>query len=80
MMELWNTVSHNEKGKVVLYRFASAAPVVKAKEYWLTQFMGNYKREATLSEERLSEGGAKFWTLNWEYVPIRCVYLLLCSH
>ncbi len=56
MMELWNTVSHNEKGKVVLYRFASAAPVVKAKEYWLTQFMGNYKREATLSEERLSEG------------------------
>ena len=55
MMELWNTVSHNEKGKVVLYRFASAAPVVKAKEYWLTQFMGNYKREATLSEERLSE-------------------------
>lgn len=56
MMELWNTVSHNEKGKVVLYRFASAAPVVKAKEYWLTQFMGNYKREATLSEECLSEG------------------------
>lgn len=56
MMELWNTVSHNEKGKVVLYRFASASPVVKAKEYWLTQFMGNYKREATLSEERLSEG------------------------
>lgn len=56
MMELWNTVSHQENGTVVLYRFASAAPVVKAKEYWLTQFMGNYKREATLSEERLSEG------------------------
>lgn len=56
LMELWNTVSHNEKGKVVLHRFASAAPVVKAKEYWLTQFAGNYKREATLSEERLSEG------------------------
>lgn len=56
MMEIWNTVSHDEKGKVVLYRFASASPVVKAKEYWLTQFTGNYKREATLSEERLSEG------------------------
>ena len=56
MMEIWNTVTHNEKGKVVLHRFASASPVVKAKEYWLTQFAGNYKREATLSEERLSEG------------------------
>lgn len=56
MMEMWNTVSHDEKGKVVLYRFASASPVVKAKEYWLTQFMGNYKREATLGEERLTEG------------------------
>ena len=56
MMEIWNTVTHNEKGKVILHRFASAAPVVKAKEYWLTQFSGNYKREATLNEERLSEG------------------------
>lgn len=56
MMEIWNTVSHNEKGKVTLYRFASASPVLKAKAYWLTQFMGNYKREATLSEERLTEG------------------------
>lgn len=56
MMEIWNTTSHNEKGKVVLQRFASASPIVQAKEYWLTQFMGNYKREATLSEERLSEG------------------------
>ena len=46
MMEIWNTVTHNEKGKVILHRFASAAPVVKAKEYWLTQFSGNYKREA----------------------------------
>lgn len=56
MMEIWNEIWHEEKGEVVLYRYASASPIVKAKEYWLTQFMGNYKREATLSEERLSEG------------------------
>ena len=56
MMEIWNEVRHEEKGTVTLYRFASAAPVVKAGEYWLTQFAGNYKREATLYEERLSEG------------------------
>lgn len=56
MMEIWNTVTHSEPAPVLLHRFASAAPVLKAKEYWLTQFCGNYKREATLSEERLSEG------------------------
>ena len=56
LMEVWNVIRHEEAGKVVLYRYASAAPVIKAREYWLTQFMGNYKREATLSEERLTEG------------------------
>lgn len=56
LMEIWNTISHDEKGKVTLHRFASAAPILKAKQYWLTQFSGNYKREATLSEELLSEG------------------------
>lgn len=56
MMEIWNEVRHEENGTVTLYRFASAAPIIKAKEYWLTQFSGNYKREATLSEERLSGG------------------------
>lgn len=56
MMELWNTVAHDEKGSVTLHRFASAAPVIKAKQYWLTQFSGNYKREATLTEESLTEG------------------------
>lgn len=56
MMEIWNTISHDEKGKLVLYRYASASPVIKSKKYFLTQFMGNYKREATLSEEQLSEG------------------------
>ncbi len=56
MMEIWNTITHNEKGKITLYRFASASPVIKSKAYWVTQLMGNYKREATLSEERLTEG------------------------
>lgn len=56
MMEIWNQISHNERGKITLYKYASASPILKTKEYWLTQFVGRYKREATLSEEKLSEG------------------------
>ena len=55
MMEIWNTVTHNEKGKVILHRFASAARG-KGKGILAYQFSGNYKREAILNEERLSEG------------------------
>ncbi|WP_300502075.1 alpha-galactosidase [uncultured Duncaniella sp.] len=57
MMEIWNTLRHDERGgKVVLYKYASASPIIKAKEYWLTQFCGRYKHEATMKEEMLSEG------------------------
>lgn len=57
LMEIWNTIRHDERGgKVVLYRYASASPLLKASSYWLTQFNGKYKREATLEEERLGEG------------------------
>ena len=57
LMEIWNTYRHDERGgKVTLYRYASASPLVNAREYWLTQFNGRYKREATMEEERLGEG------------------------
>lgn len=57
MMEIWNTLRHDERGgKVVLYKYASASPLIKAPEYWLTQFCGRYKHEATMKEEKLSEG------------------------
>lgn len=57
LMEIWNTYRHDERGgKVTLHRYASASPLVKAREYWLTQFNGRYKREATMEEERLGEG------------------------
>ncbi len=57
MMEIWNDIRHDERGgNVILYRYASASPLVKSNEYWLTQFNGRYKREATMEEERLGEG------------------------
>ncbi len=56
VIEQWAEISHDEPAPVVLSRFASSAPVVKADSYWLTQFQGNYMREAGLVEERLAPG------------------------
>jgi alpha-galactosidase len=56
VIEQWMEISHEESSPVVLARFASAAPVLKADAYWLTQFQGNYMREAELIEERLTPG------------------------
>jgi alpha-galactosidase len=56
LIEQWAEIRHEEFGPVVLYRFASSAPLFNAKEYWLTQFQGDYQREATLAEEKLGPG------------------------
>jgi alpha-galactosidase len=56
VIEEWAEIRNDDEGAVTLLRFASASPVIEAKEYWLTQFHGDYKHEATLSEEELSPG------------------------
>jgi alpha-galactosidase len=56
VIEMWTEISHGENGEVDLLKYASAAPVFSAREYWLTQFDGNYKREATVEEEKLGTG------------------------
>jgi alpha-galactosidase len=56
IIEQWSEIRHDEDGGVMLYRYASASPLVEAKEYWLTQFHGDYKHEATLDEEKLGPG------------------------
>jgi len=56
MIEQWTEMRHEESGPVTLFRFASSAPVLQGKEYWLTQFHGNWADEAKLAEERLSPG------------------------
>jgi alpha-galactosidase len=56
IIEQWTEIQHQEKSAVTLERFASAAPLLHAKEYWLTQFQGDYRREATLVEEKLTPG------------------------
>lgn len=56
VLEIWTEIYHQEDNHVTLHKYTSASPVLSAKEYWLTQFCGNYKREATLVEEKLSPG------------------------
>jgi len=56
VIESWSEIRHDEDGAVTLSRFASSAPQFKANEYWLTQFHGDYKHEATMDEEKLGPG------------------------
>ena len=56
VIEQWSEVRHDENGNVTLYRFASSSPQFRSRDYWLTQFHGDYKREATLAEEKLTPG------------------------
>lgn len=52
----WTEIRHRESSPVVLYRYDSCSPLLQAKEYWLTQFHGDYRHEATMNEEKLSPG------------------------
>jgi alpha-galactosidase len=56
VIEQWTEIRNEESGPVTLSRFASAAPLFQAKEYWLTQFHGNWADEANLAEEQLGPG------------------------
>jgi alpha-galactosidase len=56
VLEMWTEISHQENGAVTLYKYASISPVFSAKDYWLSQFCGDYMREATLTEEKLTAG------------------------
>src|SRR6185369_934997 len=56
VIEAWTEIRNEESAPVVLSRFASSAPLIKGNEYWLTQFYGDYKHEATLAEEKLGPG------------------------
>src|SRR5579885_3651193 len=57
VIEQWVEIHHDENGVVVLRHFASAALMVpEAGEYWLTQFYGDWGREATMAQEKLGPG------------------------
>lgn len=56
VIEEWAEIHNDENAPVILSRFASSVLLFQAKDYWLTQFHGDYRSEATLEEERLGSG------------------------
>jgi len=56
IIEQWAEIRNGESGAVGLQRYDSCAPLFQAGEYWLTQFHGEYRHEATLAEEKLGPG------------------------
>ena len=56
VIEQWSVIRHNEKGNVVLHKFASANLFLKAREYWLTQYHGDWIREMQPEESKITHG------------------------
>ncbi|MDR2005396.1 MAG: alpha-galactosidase [Prevotella sp.] len=56
ILEMWTEIFHQEDNAVTLAKYASISPIFSAKDYWLSQFCGDYMREATLVEEKLTAG------------------------
>lgn len=56
VIEEWTGFQHHEKGIVTLHRFDSSSPLIHGKDFYLTQFHGDWAREGEISEEKLAEG------------------------
>ena len=54
--EQWSEIRHQEKGDVVLHKFASGGLYLKAGSYWLRQFHGDWAKEMQPEEARLTHG------------------------
>jgi len=56
VIEQWSTISHQEKGDVVLHKYASANLHLKGNGYWLTQYHGDWAKEMQPEESRITHG------------------------
>ncbi|MBT1689272.1 alpha-galactosidase [Fulvivirgaceae bacterium PWU37] len=56
VIEQWSEISHQEKGPVVLNKFASANLHLKAPEFWLTQYHGDWAKEMQPETSRITHG------------------------
>lgn len=54
--EQWSEIKHNEKGSVVLQKFASAGLYLKADNFWLRQYHGDWAKEMQPEESKLTHG------------------------
>lgn len=56
VIKTWTEIKHWEKKPVLLTQYASSMLHFTADEYWLTQFYGDWAREANMVEEKLTNG------------------------
>lgn len=56
VIEQWSVIRHQEKGTVVLHKFASANLSLKANSYWLRHYHGDWAKEMQAEEYQLKHG------------------------
>lgn len=56
VIEQWSSIQHNEKGKVVLHKYASGNLYLKGDKFFLRQYHGNKVREMQPEETLLTHG------------------------
>lgn len=56
VIEQWTDIRHQEKKPVILYNYASSMLHFDAKQYWLTQFHGDWAEEMRMQESQLTSG------------------------
>ena len=56
VIKTWTEITHREKKSVVLTSYASAMLHFDARQYWLTQFHGDWAEEAKQVESQLTSG------------------------
>jgi len=56
VVEQWSAIKNNEKGNVILKKFASANLHIKGEAFWLNQYHGDWAKEMKPEESRLTHG------------------------
>lgn len=56
VVEQWSSIKNNEKGNVVLKKFASANLFFKGEGFWLNQYHGDWAKEMRPEESKLTHG------------------------
>jgi alpha-galactosidase len=56
VMEQWTEIQHREGKPVMMYNYASSMLHFDADKYWLTQFHGDWAKEARMQESQLTSG------------------------
>ncbi|MFA6768748.1 MAG: alpha-galactosidase [Parabacteroides sp.] len=56
IFKTWTEISHNEKGAILMDRYASSMLYMNNTAYYLTQFNGNWAKEVNMNTQKLEFG------------------------